>query len=63
MNIWHYFFSWYDGSVWPNIVASGITGSLAYWRLRKHQKKHHAASMTKLEAIHNDVVAGNDLQI
>lgn len=34
--------NWLYRNVWGNLVASGITASLAYWRLKVLHKRHHA---------------------
>lgn len=42
----HYFFDWYQGQVWPNLVASaittGIVGFLGFWKLVRLHKRHQA---------------------
>jgi hypothetical protein len=30
-----------DGGVWSNLLASGLLGSLAWWRHRVHMARHH----------------------
>ena len=36
-------FAWPDGGVWSNLVASGITGGLVWWRARVHIHRVHKA--------------------
>jgi len=47
----HYFFSWYSGSIWGNLIASAIWTVPAYLYGRFHFKKLHA----KHDAMHEDI--------
>lgn len=41
MNLLHYFFNWYQGSVWGNLLASAVIAVPAYLWGRFHVKKLH----------------------
>lgn len=44
MHLVSYFFSWPNGQVWPNLIASFICSvpaiALTHWRLEKRHKRH-----------------------
>lgn len=41
----HYFFHWYDGQVWGNLIVDGLfsigTGMIGYFKLKKLHNRHH----------------------
>lgn len=39
--IFHYFFAWYSGGVWGNLLASAIIAIPAYFWGKFHAKKLH----------------------
>jgi hypothetical protein len=45
MSAWHYFFDWYTGQVWPNLVAEVVVVMLTWFlgvrKLVKLHNKHH----------------------
>lgn len=34
--IWGFYFGWYQGAVYSNLLASGICAALVWWRARVH---------------------------
>lgn len=54
--MFNYFFDWYHGQVWANLLASAITGGLAAtWsvsRVRKHANGRHQELMGHISKIH-----------
>lgn len=49
--MFHFFFHWYDGNVWGNLIASVIWTVPAYLYGRYHFKKLHR----KHVEMHNDI--------
>lgn len=52
MHILHYFFDWYTGQVWPNLLASAVTTAIglfvAYWRIKRLHKRSQ-------QSLHNHI--------
>jgi hypothetical protein len=72
MSIIDLFFSWPNGTVWSNIIASVMwslpTVGFTFWRIRKHQRKNHREVMANVDELHQKIdgtqdVANNDLMI
>lgn len=61
--MWHYFFHWYDGAVWSNVVADMLWVGLGYLFAKKHltrihkrldtQDKLYALTHKKIKDLHN----------
>lgn len=49
--MWHYFFDWYNGSIWGNIIANAMWAIPVYLYGRYHFKRLHA----KHDRMHNDI--------
>lgn len=47
MNLWSFYFGWYQGAVYSNLLASGICAAgavaVAVWRARVHLERHREA--------------------
>ena len=52
MHVFHYFFDWYQGQIWPNLLASAITTLfVGVWGFRKLFKLHHEHT----QQVHNHI--------
>lgn len=49
--MWHFFFDWYTGSVWGNLLANVVWAVPLYFYGRYHFKKLHR----KHEVMHQDI--------
>ena len=45
--MWNFYFGWYQGAVYSNLLASGLCAGLVWWRARVHLKRH-ARKQTEL---------------
>lgn len=56
-----YFFNWYHGQVWGNLLASAIATSIGLlWSIRhlkKHQDRHHQEQLAHLKEIKQNLEA------
>lgn len=43
------FFSWPDGSVWSNLIASVIWATPALWHIHRKLNRHHNEIKKRLE--------------
>lgn len=57
--MFHYFFIWYQGAIWSNILASLLwapLAALAAWllqrTLKRHSDEHHKEMMAHISKIH-----------
>lgn len=68
MSVLLYYFRWYDGAVWSNLLASAICAGIVWWRLRarivtQHAEllvqsaRHHLERMTQAEEHHEALKA------
>jgi len=48
----HFYFGWYDGAVYSNLVASVICVGVAWWRLRARMVAHHAQALAQAAKHH-----------
>ena len=52
--MWSYFFAWYTGAVYSNLIASMIwgvpAGTVALWHLHRKLDRHHREHMAALSA-------------
>lgn len=48
----NFFFRWYDGNVWGNVIATVICAVPAYLWGKRKVKKHITAMHTKIDKIH-----------
>ncbi len=55
MTVWGFYFGWYQGAVYSNLLASAICTGLVYWRAKIHlrrQAEQHARTHALLLRIH-----------
>lgn len=59
MSLWQFYFGWYQGAVYSNLIASGLCAGLVYWRARVHLRRQreahdqkHAKTHELLESLH-----------
>lgn len=45
MSIVRFYFGWFEGAVWSNLLASAICAGFVWWRLHKQAAAHHAAHL------------------
>lgn len=55
MTLWQFYFGWYQGAVYSNLLASAICTSLAaavtVWRVRVHHERTRAENAEHREAV------------
>ena len=54
MSVLAFFFRWYDGAVWSNLVASVICVGVAWWRIRARMIAHHAQALALAAKHHRE---------
>jgi hypothetical protein len=47
-----FYFGWYAGAVWSNLLASVICVGVAWWRLRARMITHHAEQLAQAARHH-----------
>ena len=52
MTVLAFYFGWYAGAVWSNLVASVICVGVAWWRLHRQAARHHAAALAQAARHH-----------
>lgn len=60
MSLWEFYFGWYQGAVYSNLLASGICAGLVWWRARVHLRHVRAKDKAELDqalAGHHQAVA------
>lgn len=56
MQIIHYFFGWYNGQVWPNLLADVVTtGLVGVWGFRKLIRLHNQHHIDTQVHITNEI--------
>lgn len=48
--MWSFYFGWYQGAVYSNLIASGICAGLVWWRARIHLQRQRDAFTARLDA-------------
>jgi len=52
-----YYFGWFQGAVWSNLLASAICAGLVWWRLRARMVAHHAQALAQAAVHHAERMA------
>jgi len=52
MSVLAYYFGWYTGAVWSNLIASVICVGVAWWRLRARMIAHHLEQLAQKDRHH-----------
>lgn len=52
MSIWDFYFGWFQGAVYSNLLASGLCAGLVYWRGRVHLRRQHEMHEAKHAETH-----------
>ena len=52
MAVLAYYFGWFQGAVWSNLLASAICAGLVWWRLRARMVAHHAQALAQAAKHH-----------
>lgn len=52
MSVLAFYFGWYTGAVWSNLLASLICVGVAWWRLHTQAVTHHAETLAQAARHH-----------
>ena len=52
MTVLGFYFGLPGGQVWPNLLASGMTGAAVWWRARVHLRRHAEAHAQRQAQTH-----------
>jgi hypothetical protein len=55
VSVWSYFFAWYQGAVYSNLIASAICAGIVWWRARVHLRLGHERRRADLAAHHEAI--------
>lgn len=55
MTVWQFYFGWYQGAVYSNLLASaictGLAATVTVWRVRVHHERTRAENAAHREAV------------
>ena len=54
MSILRFYFGWFTGAVWSNLIASLICVGVAWWRIHAQAAKHHAVTIAQAARHHHE---------
>jgi hypothetical protein len=52
MTVLAFYFGWYAGAVWSNLLASAICSGFIWWRLHVQAVAHHAEALAQAARHH-----------
>jgi hypothetical protein len=52
VTVFGFYFGWYQGAVWSNLLASAICTALIWWRLHRQAARHHVEQLAQAAAHH-----------
>ena len=57
MTVLAFYFGWYAGAVWSNLLASVICVGVAWWRIHRQAARHHVEALAQAARHHIERLA------